>query len=123
MGEIDGAILDDGMVIHWPPHLASRFSAVVARGDRVKVSGWFETGPAGDRHFDAQAATDLRTNATVGVDAGEPFSAPSTAFAVDGSRDFAASANRSDKVEKRLKSLEDQISQLREEIRGLRREP
>jgi hypothetical protein len=24
MGEIDGAVLDDGTVIHWPPHLAER---------------------------------------------------------------------------------------------------
>jgi hypothetical protein len=123
MGEIDGAILDDGTVIHWPPHLADRFSAVIARGDRVRVSGWFEAGPAGDRHFEAQAATNLRKNATVGADAGGPFSAPSVAFGVDGSRDFAASSDHADEVEKRLKSLEDQISQLREEIRGLRREP
>jgi len=24
MGEIDGAVLDDGTAIHWPPHLADR---------------------------------------------------------------------------------------------------
>ena len=29
MGEIDGAVLADGTVIHWPPHLADRFSAIV----------------------------------------------------------------------------------------------
>src|ERR1700678_3050797 len=27
MGEVDGAVLDDGTVIHWPPHLANRFTA------------------------------------------------------------------------------------------------
>jgi hypothetical protein len=37
IGEIDGAVLDDGTVIHWPPHMAERFSAVVVRGDRVIV--------------------------------------------------------------------------------------
>jgi hypothetical protein len=51
MGEVDGAVLDDGTVIHWPPHLADRFSAMLARGDRIRVSGSMETGPAGDTHF------------------------------------------------------------------------
>ena len=65
MGEIDGAVLDDGTVIHWPPHLADRFSAIIARGDRVKVSGWMETEPAGDTHFEVLTATNLRTNASI----------------------------------------------------------
>ena len=50
MGEVDGAILDDGTVIHWPPHLSDRFSAVITRGDRVRLSGRMKTGPAGRRH-------------------------------------------------------------------------
>jgi hypothetical protein len=72
MGEIDGAVLDDGTVIHWPPHMANRFSAIVARGDRVKVSGWIETGPAGDTHFEVLTATNLRTNASSGNDINVP---------------------------------------------------
>jgi hypothetical protein len=47
MGEIDGAVLDDGTVIHWPPHLAERASRVAVRGDQVRATGWMETGPEG----------------------------------------------------------------------------
>ncbi|HQU46299.1 MAG TPA: hypothetical protein PK867_26060, partial [Pirellulales bacterium] len=36
-GEIDGAVLADGTVLHWPPHLEDRFTAVVKKGSRVKV--------------------------------------------------------------------------------------
>src|SRR5512135_3782272 len=64
MGEVDGAVLDDGTVIHWPPHLADRFTGIVARGDRVRVAGRMEIGPAGDTHLEVQTATNLRTNAS-----------------------------------------------------------
>ena len=123
MGEVDGAILDDGTVIHWPPHLTDRFSAVVARGDRVKFSGWMETGPAGDKHFEIQSATNLRSNVTVAADGVGSVPPLSAAVATDGSNDFAASPSRTENVERRLKALEDQISQLRAEIRRLRRDP
>ena len=63
MGEVDGAMLDDGTVIHWPPHLADRFPAFVARGDRIR-RGRMETGPAGDTHLEVQTVTNLRTNAS-----------------------------------------------------------
>jgi hypothetical protein len=119
MGEVDGAVLDDGTVIHWPPHLADRFTAIIARGDRVKASGWMETGPAGDTHFEVQMATNLRTNATASNDAGPP---PGRVTA-DGSGDFVASSERTDDVERRLKELEKQIAQLRDELRRLGREP
>ena len=120
MGEIDGAILDDGTVIHWPPHLADRFSAVIARGDRVQLSGWMETGPAGDTHFELQSATNLRTNASTGDNMARPAPIYSAA---DGASDFAASTVPTENVERRLKSLEDQIAQLRDEIRRLRSQP
>jgi hypothetical protein len=120
MGEVDGAILDDGTAIHWPPHLSDRFSAVIARGDRVRVSGWMETGPAGDTHFEVQSATNLRTNATTSDDPARPAPVYSAA---DGSSDFAASPAPAENVERRLKALEDQIAQLRDEIRRLRSQP
>jgi hypothetical protein len=120
MGEVDGAILDDGTVIHWPPHLSDRFSAVITRGDRVRLSGRMETGPAGDTHFELQSATNLRTNATTGDDPARP--AP-VYGAADGSSDFAASPPPAENVERRLKALEDQIAQLRDEIRRLRSQP
>ena len=117
MGEIDGAILDDGTVTHWPPHLADRFSALVARGDRIKVSGWTETGPAGDSHFEVQSVTNLRTGDTAGADG-----LSSTPNGADKSTDFAAPADRNNNVERRLKALEDQIAKLREEIEKIRNE-
>jgi hypothetical protein len=122
MGEIDGAVLDDGTVIHWPPHLADRFSAIIARGDRVKVSGWMETGPAGDTHFEVLTATNLRTNASASNDVAGPPSRSSGRVALDESGDFAATPNQPGDVERRLKALEDQIAQLREEIRKIRDE-
>ena len=119
MGEVDGAVLDDGTVIHWPPHLADRFTAIVARGERVKVSGWMETGPAGDTHLEVQTATNVRTNASASNDAVQP----ADRIVPDNSGDFAVSSERGGDVERRLKALEDQITQLREEVRRLSREP
>jgi hypothetical protein len=118
MGEVAGAILDDGTVIHWPPHLADRFTAIIARGDQIEVSGWKETGPAGDTHLEVQTATNLRTNASVSND-GAPLAARP---APDGSGDFARPPAINDQVERRLKALEDQIAQLRAEIQRLRNE-
>jgi hypothetical protein len=122
MGEIDGAVLDDGTVIHWPPHLADRFTAIVARGDRIKVSGWMEAGPAGDTHLEVVTATNLRTNATT-TNGVEPPPRPGPGrVAADGSGDFAAPSDGQGDVERRLKVLEDQIAHLREEIRKIRDE-
>ena len=122
MGEIDGAVLDDGTVIHWPPHLADRFSAIIARGDRVKVSGWMETGPAGDTHFEVLTATNLRTNASASNDVTWPALTQSRPRCPRRLRDFAATPDQPGDVERRLKALEDQITQLREEIRKIRDE-
>jgi hypothetical protein len=123
MGEVDGAVLDDGTVIHWPPHLADRFSAVVMRGDRVKVTGTTETGPAGDTHFEVQSATNLRTDSTIGGDDGRPLRPLRFEAAADSSSNFDAPPAHAGNVERRLKALEEQIAQLREEIRRLRRQP
>jgi len=122
MGEIDGAVLDDGTVIHWPPHMADRFSPIIARGDRVKVSGWMETGPAGDTHFEVLTATNLRTNVSASNDVASPPSPSRRRVAPDDSGDFAATPNQPGDIERRLKALEDQIVQLREEIQRLRNE-
>jgi hypothetical protein len=124
-GEIDGAVLDNGTVIHWPPHLADRFSAIVAPGDRIRVAGRMETGPAGDTHLEVQTATNLRTNASASNDvAGPPLPPAGPArVAADSAGDFAAPPARPGDIEGRLKALEDQLDQLRAEIRRLRRNP
>jgi hypothetical protein len=82
-----------------------------------------ETGPEGNTHFEVQSATNLRTNATVGTGAHGPAPSLSADVATDDSNDFAAAPGRNENVERRLKALEVRISQLREEIRRLRREP
>ena len=122
MGEIDGAVLDDGTVIHWPPHMADRFTPVVVKGDQVKLRGRTETGPAGDTHFEVQNATNLRTNASVESELGGPRPPRPNGIAPGGSSDFDATPAPAESVERRLKTLEDQIAQLRDEIRRLRRE-
>src|SRR5437867_4435056 len=60
-GEVDGMELSDGTVVHWPPHLEKRFTAIVARGERVEVAGRFETTPEGTRVLEVRSVTNLRT--------------------------------------------------------------
>ncbi|HWB13457.1 MAG TPA: hypothetical protein VG826_29805 [Pirellulales bacterium] len=71
-GEIDGAVLEDGTVLHWPPHLADRFSDVVKKGDRVKAVGWQERGPEGDERLEVKTLTNVDTRATAENDGPGP---------------------------------------------------
>src|SRR5947199_192357 len=66
-GEVDGAVLDDGTVIHWPPHLGERFAAVVKQGDRIRAVGRREVAPKGETNFEVQTVTNLSTQATADV--------------------------------------------------------
>jgi hypothetical protein len=112
-GEVDGAVLEDGTWLHWPPHLQGRFAELIKKGDRVRATGRTETGPAGDTHFEVQSVTNLRTSATAenpGFAAGPP----------PGARRVAP--GRPADREQRLRDLEDQVDQLRREIQRLRRE-
>ena len=61
-GEKDGVTLNDGTWVHWPPHLEDRFSNIVARGDKIKVVGFMETGPKGDTKLEVSTLTNLDTN-------------------------------------------------------------
>jgi hypothetical protein len=63
-GEKDGMVLSDGTVVHWPPHLADRFTAVVKKGDRVEVRGRYETLEEGEKVFEARTVTNVTTNAS-----------------------------------------------------------
>ncbi len=58
-GEVDGVILADGKWVHWPPHLEARFTAIIAKGDRVKAAGYWETGPKGDTKLEVSILTNL----------------------------------------------------------------
>lgn len=75
-GEIDGAVLDDGTTLHWPPHLADKFQGVATKGDKVRATGWTETGPAGDTHFEVGQVTNLRTKASATNDDRPPAPPP-----------------------------------------------
>src|ERR1700677_1085103 len=68
-GENSGAVLDDGTVIHWPPHLGDRMAGIAVRGDQVRATGWMETDPEGDTHLEVRTVTNLRTNASLENDA------------------------------------------------------
>jgi hypothetical protein len=107
-GEVDGAVLGDGTTVHWPPHLGDRIANIVAKGDRVRATGWMETGPEGDTHLEIQSITNLRTNAS--------FDRP------DGPLPPRSSARgpRNGNVEERLRTLEDRVDQLVKEVERLR---
>ncbi len=108
-GEVDGLMLTDGTWVHWPPHLESRFTGI-AKGDKIRVVGFMETGPKGDTKLEVAAVTNLRTgNVSENPDRPLPPSARRTPDKAGG-------------VEDRLQALEDQLDQLRREIQRLRRE-
>ncbi|MGZ3334391.1 MAG: hypothetical protein ACXWOV_03915 [Isosphaeraceae bacterium] len=70
-GETDGAVLADGTMLHWPPHMGDRFAAVAERGDMVRAMGTMKDGPKGDSRFEVMKLTNLRTNAS--ADNGHPL--------------------------------------------------
>lgn len=73
-GEVDGAVLEDGTILHWPPHLEDRFAGVVKQGARIKAEGEMRTGPKGDTRFEVRQLTNTDTDATVEND--EPARGP-----------------------------------------------
>ncbi len=103
-GEIDGAILDDGTFLHWPPHLEDRFAAVVDRGDRVEAVGFHEIGKKGEARFEIESLTNLQSDKTVRRD--------------DGPRADRRPGPRRD--ERQLKS--ERIRQLKEDLERIARE-
>lgn len=110
-GEVDGVMLTDGTLVHWPPHLQDRFTAIVAKGDRIRAAGYWETGPAGDSKLEVSTLTNLGSNRTA-----ENPDRPAPA----GSR---AAPGRAGDVEDRLQALEDKVDRLTAEVERLRRRP
>jgi hypothetical protein len=130
-GEVDGAVLDDGTVLHWPPHLQDRFTGIIAKGDRVKASGRMETGPEGDTHLEVQTVTNLRTGASRDNDAGPPPPPPGARPGGPEERPrvrladpFGAAESRArpGDPEERLRALEDRVDRLAREIERLQRD-
>jgi len=73
-GVIDGLILDQGLLAHFPPDQASRVTPIAQVGARLLVRGRIRVGPAGDRVFDAETISNQQTGASVslGVPQGPP---------------------------------------------------
>jgi hypothetical protein len=101
-GEVDGLMLNDGTWVHWPPHLEGRFTGI-AKGDKIKVIGFMETGPKGDTKLEVSSLTNLRTNKTI-----ENPDRP------------VANADKAGSADERIQALEDQIEQLRQEVQRLK---
>ncbi|HVW39536.1 MAG TPA: hypothetical protein VHB99_19595, partial [Pirellulales bacterium] len=75
-GEIDGAVLDDGTMLHWRPHLEDEFQAAVKVGDEVEAAGRTEIAPRGEEHFEVERLTNLRTKAVAMNDDRRPPKPP-----------------------------------------------
>jgi hypothetical protein len=109
-GEVDGAVLDDGTAIHWPPHLGDRISSIIAKGDRVRATGWMETGPRGDTHLEIEAIKNLSAEASFDRSDGPlpPRAGPR--------------GSRGGNVEERVRALEERVDQLFREVERLRKD-
>ncbi|SFJ59887.1 OB-fold nucleic acid binding domain-containing protein [Planctomicrobium piriforme] len=52
--DVDGLLLDNGLQIHFPPHIGRKVVELVGKGDRVEVEGRKETLPRGEVVFEAR---------------------------------------------------------------------
>lgn len=106
-GVVDGALLDDGTLVHWPAALQKRFTGAIVKGDSIRVTGRMENGTSG-AVLEAQVVTNLRTDITVDAN--------------DGTTTPAPTVRQVDNHDERLRNLEDKIDRLTKEIERLRRE-
>ena len=65
-GELDGVVLDDGTRVHFPPHAGGRLLPVLQRGQTIRVVGWDQRGPEGER-LEARTITSIDSGETVEV--------------------------------------------------------
>jgi hypothetical protein len=80
-----------GTWVHWPPHLADRFTNIVSKGDQVKSIGFVETGPAGDTKLEVSTLTNLRTGKS-SDNPDRPVAAQPDPAASDGSKTVRGTA-------------------------------
>ncbi len=116
-GETDGAMLNDDTWVHWPPHLADRFTEVVRKGDRVRAVGRWETGKKGETKFEVSTVTNLRTG-NVGVNPDLPAPADVERGAARG---VARGAAPGGDIDRRLRALEERLDELVLEVQRLRK--
>ena len=99
-GEIDGAELEDGTVLHWPPHLEAYFTAVAKKGGRVRAVGEEKEKKHGTV-LEVHAVTDLATGVTRSRDDAPPH--------------HGGPAGQ----ERRLNALEEKVEKLAAEVQRL----
>jgi hypothetical protein len=99
-GEIDGAVLEDGTLLHWPPHLEEQFKDIAAVGDRVEATGSEETGKRGEVRFEVLRLTNLQSKASAG----------------DGRGSKAPARGRPADRGEELRALQEQVRMLRRQI-------
>jgi hypothetical protein len=74
-GDVDGLILNSGVIIHFPPEQSSQVTPLAPLGSRVQIRGWSHIGPAGDQLIDAQNITNRQTGASISL-AAPPIGPP-----------------------------------------------
>jgi hypothetical protein len=110
-GEVDGLRLSDGTWVHWPPHLQDRFTAIVARGDRVQATGSWENGPADDTKLEISRLTNLTSGKTSdNPDRPQP-----------GPPGLGRGPGRAGDIEERLQALEERVDRLTAQVERLLR--
>ncbi len=102
-GEVDGAVLDDGTVLHWPPHTEDHFTAVVKTGARVRAAGEVKEKKHGTV-LEVETVTDLATNET---------------RSREGAPDHHHRPGGPHGQDKRLRALEEKVEVLTAEVRRL----
>lgn len=53
LGELDGLVLDGGIVVKFPPHVGLAIEAMVGPGQTITATGWRHVTPLGELHFSA----------------------------------------------------------------------
>lgn len=107
-GEIDGALLSDGTILHWPPHLQDQFTGIVKVGAEIQATGRVEKGPRGDTHFEVRSASNSRINSSV-----ENRQSSSSSQAGGERSNYSQERNR------RIRELERQVEQLQRTLKQL----
>ena len=71
-GDIDGLMLNEGTIVHWPSLLGQRFREIVEQGDRVKATGVSATGPNGNPVLEIRKLENLTSGKSREIDERNP---------------------------------------------------
>jgi hypothetical protein len=67
LGEVNGLILDQGIVVYFSPEQAGQVTQLVEVGSRIRVRGPVREGPAGKALIGAETITNRRTGNSISV--------------------------------------------------------